>query len=209
MLLLNTSSLSHGSSPRNLIATSKVAPPHISYENRSLPYQAIAGAIFSMSRVLTLVARSDCWASLSEVSVMSTFFWASTHSLRPFAPFSSYICFVPFSFFIFEASASGTTGTLKVPALSFRLLTTMSPRNSSTCASRSATALIFRSSGLSPMKPVLQAPSRKVGWFRRFRRKPMLVLTPVTFISLRALTALLHAPLNVRSCEQTFTSRES
>ena len=162
-----------------------------------------------MSRVLTLVARSDCCASLRDVSVISTFFCASTHSASPSAPFSSYICFVPLSFLIFEGSITGTTGTLNVPALSLRLFTTMSPRNSSTWTSLSATALMFSSSGLSSMKPVLQFPSRKVGWFRRFRRKPVLVFTPVTFISLRALTALLHAPLNVRSCEHTFTSSES
>ena len=54
------SSLSHGDSLRNLYAVSKVAPPHISMENRSLPYLATAGAILSMSTVRTRVAISDC-----------------------------------------------------------------------------------------------------------------------------------------------------
>ena len=140
---------------------------------------------------------------------MSTFFWSSTQSDTPLAPFSSNNCLVPLSPTISVLFTSGITGILNVPALSLRPLTTMSPRKSSTCASLSATERILRSSGLCSMNPVLHSPLRKVGWFRRFRRNPMLVFTPVTFISLRALTALLHAPLNVLSCEQILTSSES
>ena len=60
IFFLSVSSLSHGDSLRNLYDVSNVAPPHISSEKRFCPYRDTAGAIFSISTVLTLVAISDC-----------------------------------------------------------------------------------------------------------------------------------------------------
>jgi hypothetical protein len=51
--------LYHGHSFKNLIETSKVAPPHISKANALLKHLAVAGAIFDKSLVLTLVAKRD------------------------------------------------------------------------------------------------------------------------------------------------------
>ena len=56
---LNNLNLTHGSSLRNLIETSKVAPPHISRENAFERALDVAGAIAARSEVLTLVARRD------------------------------------------------------------------------------------------------------------------------------------------------------
>jgi hypothetical protein len=52
-------SLYHGHSFKNLRATSKVAPPHISNAKRLFKHLAVAGAIFCKSYVLTLVASKD------------------------------------------------------------------------------------------------------------------------------------------------------
>ena len=52
-------SLTHGSSFKYLMATSKVAPPHISRAKAFGNALAVAGAMLTNSVVLTLVARSD------------------------------------------------------------------------------------------------------------------------------------------------------
>ena len=48
-----------------------------------------------MSRVRTRVDRRDWWASRMVVSVMSSFFWASTQSRTASGPFSSSSCLSP------------------------------------------------------------------------------------------------------------------
>src|SRR5699024_11698191 len=62
----------HGSSLKNLYDTSKVAPPHISTENKFGKSRAVGSAICSKSLLRTLVAKSDWCASRKVVSVNNT-----------------------------------------------------------------------------------------------------------------------------------------
>ena len=66
-----------------------------------------------------------------------------------------------------------------------------------------------KSSGVSSMNLVWQPPFMKVGWFRMFVTKEMLVLTPRTCSSLMARRALRQTASKVRSQLVTLTSSES
>ena len=89
------SSRSHGSSCRNRIDVSNVAPPHISRLNRSGVRCATASATASRSYVRTRVASSDWCASRIVVSVNSSRFCLRTHSANFSGPAPAACCRVP------------------------------------------------------------------------------------------------------------------
>ena len=80
---------------RKRMATSKVAPPHISREKRPPPRWLVASAMRSRSKVRKRVAISDWWASRMVVSVISSFFCLRAHSASPSGPFSSRMSRLP------------------------------------------------------------------------------------------------------------------
>lgn len=72
MVFLRAFNLSHGSSCRNLMQTSNVAPPHVSNDQK--PMSSIFSAMPSMASVRIRVAMSDWCASRNVVSVIFTGF---------------------------------------------------------------------------------------------------------------------------------------
>lgn len=87
---------SQGSSYKNLIATSNVAPPHISNANAFCNAQLVSFAMFTMSIVRRRVASNDWCASRHVVSMMSTPGYSRTAFANASGPFSMMMLRQPF-----------------------------------------------------------------------------------------------------------------
>jgi len=82
---------SHGSSYRNLIATSNVAPPQHSSEYAFASAQLVSLAMLAMSIVRKRVASRDWWASRHVVSMMSVPGYSRTALAKASGPCSAMI----------------------------------------------------------------------------------------------------------------------
>ena len=143
------------------------------------------------------------------VSVMRSFFCEFIHFTTPSGPSASKSCLVPLSELSSAGFILGNTGILNsglMPLLSF---TYFSPRKLSTLSSLSSLTDMLSRLGLSAIKPVSHIPALNVGWLSTFKRNALLVLTPLTFISFKALLALFTASLKVLAHAVTLTSRLS
>jgi hypothetical protein len=104
---------SHGSSYKNLMATSNVAPPQHSSEYALASAQLVSLAILAMSIVRSRVARSDWCASRHVVSIMSVPGYSRTALAKASGPFST-IMFLQPSSQGNEVSRAGPSGSSRL-----------------------------------------------------------------------------------------------
>ena len=145
------------------MAVSKVAPPHISSENKpvlaSPTLRASASEQASMSKLRTRVAMSDWWASRKVVSVMSRRFCFSVHSANFFGPSSSSRSRVPLGSGVARSvlgSGAGSKDLAGLYPLECGLPLTMTlPRKLSSLVARSLRLRKAKSSGVVSMSVVV------------------------------------------------------